>query len=363
MVQEWVKRGVRTGTVFVLLVTAGAVDAAAQGRDRGWRSQWGVGLSSTFDHNPFRLSSGQREDFEDGDDRYESLSRPYDVVNRLRVGGEIRGRGIADKRLEVESEARVDVYTFNSRLNSVGIELAATQRLSKQDEVRLGVGLAPSEFRRNYLTVSTSGEPEFVPGVATTLEGGIAYQRRVLRGKRAAPDLDLTAGLIAGRRTFEGLPWRDRSELGAELEADLDAGRFGLEVRGVAARALDAYAGAEPILSRSTLVMAPIDRNFNEFRLGAETTFDMSKRTRLSAEYELRERRYTASLSEDPYVGDRRDRRHSIGGGVQREVGAVELLIGAKHQFQTTFRPGRGDTGDEADYQRFRIVLGLAYGR
>src|SRR5665811_916457 len=107
-----------------------------RGGDGGWRARWTVGLGSTFDHNPLRLSSSQRNDLLDGGDRYESLSQPYDVANRLRLGLDLRGRGLAGRRLELESDVRLDMYTFNRRLSSVAVQLAATQRLSKRDELR-----------------------------------------------------------------------------------------------------------------------------------------------------------------------------------------------------------------------------------
>jgi len=349
------------GAVGAVLFAVGAADAAAQGGDGGWRARWTVGLGSTFDHNPLRLSSGQRNDLLDGGDRYESLSRPYDVANRLRLGLDLRGRGLAGRRLDLESDVRLDMYTFNRRLSSVAVQLAATQRLSKRDELRLGFEVTPSEFRRNYLTASSAGDAEYVAGVATTVEGELSYQRRVVRGKRGAPELYVTVGVVAGRRTFDDLPWRDRTQIGGELEADLDVGRFGLELSAAGARALDGYSGDEPILTDFSLAMAPLERSFDELRLAAETTLRMSKRSRLMAEYDLRERHYTASLSEDPYYGDRSDRRHSLGGGLRLDVGRAELTVGAKHQLQTTYRPGRGDTGDEADYQRFRAFLGLEY--
>lgn len=363
MMHGCVKRGLVAGAVGVVLFAVGGADAAAQGGDADWRARWTVGLGSTFDHNPFRLSSGQRNDLLDGGDRYESLSQPYDVANRLRLGLDLRGRGLAGRRLELESDVRLDMYTFNRRLSSVAVQLAARQRLSKRDDLHLGFEVTPSEFRRNYLTTSSAGDAEYVAGVATTLEGELSYQRRVLRGKRGAPELDVTVGVVAGRRTFDDLPWRDRTKLGGELEADLDVGRFGLELSAARARALDGYSGAEPILTNSGLAMAPLDRDFNETRLAAETTLRMSKRSRLMAEYDLRERHYTASLSEDPYYGDRSDRRHSLGGGVRLDVGRAELTVGAEHQLQSTYRPGRGDTGDEADYQRFRAFLGVEYRR
>ncbi|MDX1675675.1 MAG: hypothetical protein R3314_12845 [Longimicrobiales bacterium] len=365
MMQGWVKRGLVGGALGAALVVGGASDASAQGSDRdGWRlHRWTMGLESTFDQNPFRLTGGQMDDLLDGGDRYASLSQPFDLANTLRLGMELRGRGLAGHRLELESNVRVDAYTFNRRRTSVEVDLSAAQRLSKRDEVRLELQVTPSEFRRNYLGPSGAGEVEYVAGVATTVEAELAYQRRLLRGKRGAPELDVEVGLLAGRRTYRDLPWRDRTELGAGVEADLEVGRVGFELSASGARAFDGYAGAEPVLTDLGLLMTPLDRGFDEIRVGAETSLRTGKRSRLVAEYDLRERRYTASLADDPYYGDRLDRRHSLGGELRLDLRRVELSLGAEHQFQTTFRPGQGDTGDEADYRRLRAFFGVEYRR
>lgn len=362
---QGLKRGCARGLAAAGLVAVTAGGGAAQAEEaRPWRSAWTVGLESSYDHNPFRLTAGQRDDLLDGGGQYESLSQPYDMRNTLRLGLGLRGRGFAGRRLNVESDVRVDLYTFNRRRSSVSVDLAATQKLSKRDGVRFAVELTPSEFRRNYVAgADGGGGPLFEAGVATTLEGELAYERRVLRGRKGGPELDVEVALTGGTRSYRDMPWRDRVELGGGVEADLEAGRLGLELSASHARAMDGHEGAEPVLTDGTVVMAPLQRGFGQTELGAEATFRMSRGTRIGLDYELRERRYSGSLSEDPYYGGREDRRHTAGASLRFDVGAVKLVLGGEHQVQTSFRPGRGDTGDEADYNRTRVSVRVEYGR
>jgi hypothetical protein len=364
MLHPWAKRSL-LGSLAGVAVLWGAAEAAAQGADRdGWRLRgWSVGLEASYDQNPFRLSGGQRDDLVDGGGRYASLSRPYDVTNTLRLGLDLQGRGLAGRRLEVEPDIRVDLYTFNTRRTSVEMELAATQRLSRRDQVRLRLGLTPSEFRRNYLAPSGGGEVEYVAGVATTAEAELDYQRELLRGRRGSPELTLQAGLLAGRRTYRDHPWRDRTEVRGGLEADLKVGLLGVVLSGSAGRAFDGYDAAEPVQTDAGVVMASLERGFDEVRLGVGTSLRTGRRSRLVGEYGLRKRFYAASLVEDPYYGDREDTRHSLGGSLRIDLRRIDLALGAEHQFQNTYRPGRGDTGDEADYRRTRGFLGVEYRR
>lgn len=332
---------------------------------RPWRARWTAGFESSYDHNPFRLSAGQREDLVDGAAPYASLSQPYDMTNTVRVGLGVRGPGVAGRRLDLESDLQVDLYTFNRRRSSVSLDLSATQKLSKHDELRFAVGITPSEFRRNYIAgADAAGNPVFGEGIATTTDAELSYRRRLLRGKGAEPELHLELAALAGNRTYRDMPWRDRVELGGGIEADVDFGRIDVELSASHARARDDYDGAEPVLTDGGVVMAALDRRFGETRVGAETKFRLSKGTRLELGYDLRDRRYLASLADDPYYGGREDRRHTVGADLRFEVGRrFELVLGGEHQFQTTFRPGRGDTGDEADYHRPRASLRVEYRR
>lgn len=391
MSQRWTVGGCSRGILLTAVLMLSAKGVAAQGADtaravarsdaeaarvteavkgaeaskaaRPWRTRWTVGLKSSYDHNPFRLSPGQRADLVDGFPAYESLSQPYDMTNAVRLGLSLRGRGMAGRRLELESQVEADLYTFNRRRSSVSLDLSATQSLSKREDLRFGVEFTPAEFRRNYVAGSDAGGGAvYGAGVATTIDAELSYDRRVLRGKGAQPRMDLTLALLGTDRTFRDMPWRDRQEVGAGVEADVDFGEIELRLSARHARALDGYDDAEPIRTDGGVVMATLERGFGETRLGAETRFETGKRSRFDIGYELRDRRFAASLAEDPYYGGREDRRHTLGADFRVDVGRrLELVLGAAHQFQTTFRPGRGDTGDEADYHRTRASLRLEY--
>ncbi|HSL69831.1 MAG TPA: hypothetical protein VK864_06285 [Longimicrobiales bacterium] len=343
----------------MLLLGAVPVDGQAPA-DRPWRTRWSAGLESSFDDNPFKLTSGQRADVPDGGDRWASLKQPYDVTNVLQLGLNANGRGLKGRKLELESDVRLDVYAINQRRTSVELGLQATQSLSKRAGLHLELDLRPSEFRRNYLSAGGIYEA----GVATTLDAALSYQRELLKGKGQRPDVGVELGVLAARRTYKDMPWRDRNQFGLALAADLKAGPIAVELTTAGLRAFDNYDGAEPVSLNGAVVMTPLQRGFDELRVGLETVARTGKHTRVGVEYGLRQRNYTATEQEDPAHSGRVDRRHGFGGNVRWEAAKrIELIAGAEHQVQTTFRPGNGDTGDETDYKRTRISVRVEYRR
>ncbi|MBW3553211.1 MAG: hypothetical protein KY466_06870, partial [Gemmatimonadetes bacterium] len=226
-------------------------------------------------------------------------------------------------------------------------------KLSKRDEIGMSVEFTPSEFRRNYIIgTDAGGEPEYAAGVARTLEAELEYARRLLRGKRGGPELSLEAALLAERRTFADMPWRDRSELGGRIAADLELLRR-LQIEAGAEYSRGFHAGAqEPVSGPTGVTMMTLDRDFQQLELEGELGFKLAKRRRLVLSYDWRTRSYLAT-PEDGVYGGRRDHRDRFGAELRLGVGRlVELRLGGALQVQTTVRPGRGDTGDEADYRR-----------
>lgn len=375
-IPAWVRPLLGAGCLLLLLAMASELPAqegqqvlperstSEAPKKSEWDSKWRFSFESEFDENTFKLKPSQRRSLEDGAARYEGMESPLDVVNTLRMRGEFRRPGLRSRRMSIGGDARIELFTLNQRRSSVELEAFAAQKLSKRDIVGAAVSFTPSEFRRNYLIgADGSGAARYEAGVAHTVEGEIEYEREVLRGRRGGPKLDATVALLGGRRIYQGFSWRNRTELGGQVEADLVlAGRIGLKLEAERVRASH-DGGAEPVLEADGVSYQSLNRNFDQTSIGAETNLRLAKR-RVSLSYEWRDRSYLARLGEDGVYGDRVDDRRTY--GIEADIlsrGQLRLSIGGKHQDQTSYVPGRGDTGDEADYSRSTIFLHLSISR
>lgn len=376
-IHPWMRPLLRT-IAAALLVLLAAAEVPAQERqqapsepparaakqDRGWDSKWKLSLRSEYDENTFKLRPSQRTSLEDGDARYAGMESPRDVVNTIRMRGEFRRPGLGSRRMSVGADARVELYTLNQRRSSVEVGAFAAQKLSRRDVLGLAVSFTPSEFRRNYLAgESGSDTPLYEAGVAHTLDGELEYEREVLRGRRGGPKLEAAVAILGGRRTYDAFPWRNRTELGGQVEAGLVlAERVGLELG--ARRVRGSHdGGAEPVLGTGGVTFQSLNRDFDQTSVGAETNLRLGKR-RISLSYAWRERAFLARLDEDGVYGERNDRRSSYGLEVDLlSRGDIRLSLGGAHHEQTSYMPGRGDTGDEADYSRSIAFLNMSLSR
>lgn len=349
------------GAVAVLVLAPGGARAQVKPLTAGERPQSGLwsprfelSVRSGFDDNPFRMTAGQKADLESGMPRYQDVNSAHDFVTDLRLRGEARGPGLSGRRLRVGGGIALDGYALSRRRSTLALDAFVSQKLSKRDEIAASVAFTPSEFRRNYIVgTDGSGEAEYAAGIAQTLEAELEYERRVLRGKRGTPELSLEAALLAERRAFADMPWRDRSELGGRIGADLELLRR-LEVEAGAEYSRGFHGGGqEPVSGPDGVTMMTLDRDFQQLELEGELGFKLAKRRRLVLSYDWRTRSYLATPEDDGVYGGRRDHRDQVGAELRLGVGRlVELRLGGALQVQTTVRPGRGDAGGEADYRR-----------
>lgn len=336
------------------IAQGGPAPAAEAPQNGQWSPRFELSVQTGFDDNPFKMTAGQKADVESGIPRYQDVNSAHDFVTDLRLRGEARGPGLAGRRLRVRGEVRLEGYALSRRRSTLAVGAFVSQKLSKRDEIGVAVEFTPSEFRRNYLVgTDAGGEPEYAAGVARTLEAELEYGRELLRGKRGAPELGLEAALLAKRRTFGEMPWRDRSELGGRVAGDLELlRRFEIGAGVEYGRAFHA-GGPEPVSGEAGVTMTALDRDFQQLELEGELGFKLAKRRRLVLSYDWRTRSYLAAPEEDGVYGGRRDRRDRAGAELRLGMGRlVELRLGGALHVQTTLRPGLGDTGDEADYRR-----------
>ena len=119
----------------------------------------------------------------------------------------------------------MNAYSENRRRTHASIDAYVSKSLTKRDEIRVSFDVSPSEFRRNYLAGADAlGAPIYTEGRPTSLEGEVAYNRRLIGG--SGPDLDVEIGVTGGSRSVPGLEWRDRSQLGLSIEFDAKLNRM-----------------------------------------------------------------------------------------------------------------------------------------
>jgi hypothetical protein len=334
-----------------------------QERGRGWRMNWVVALSSTYDTNVFRLSPWQLRELDGGAARFVDMNAGHDVINSLRLRTRLRGSGVAAKPLDLTASARFDVYTFSPRQSNARVGLAARQSLSRRDRITAEASFAPNESRRHYLSgADESGAPVYTAGQRQSLDGSIGYERTVWNRRRGS-ELSAALQLTASSQSFPVFPWRDRRELGAEVAAELTAGRAEVELSASLVRA-NYNGGPEPVLLDNAVTTIELARDFDAMRLDAAASLLVSDGARVGLRIGHRTRQYRATLSEDPVYGERRDNGWRYGADLRlRTTRYVSVVLGGDVQRQFAFRPGRGDTGDEARYSRNAAFLRIEYAR
>jgi hypothetical protein len=331
-------------------------------KNDAWRGSWYVTFGLTYDDNVFALSPGQKHEIGTDAGRYADMNAAYDIANTVRVRSEFRSPGKASRRLDVGAEARLELYTMSRRQTVVRLRLSAEQNLSKRDAVSARVSFTPSEFRRNYLIGTFGdGEAEYGAGVRRTIDGRLGYERTLLDGK-GVPQIVVGLRLLGAQRSVRGFPWRDRREVGLELDTDLRLGALGLDLRAERSRTFHDGA-AEPVWIDDTVTSMELNRDFAATTLGTETTLRLSRSARAGVTFQYRVREFQAALADDPVYGDRQDRRYTYGVELLlRLAPSIDLRLGGDYRRQLAFRPGRGDTGDEAQYSRRSAFLQLEYG-
>jgi hypothetical protein len=334
-----------------------------QDRDDSWRVSWVVAVSSTYDNNVFRLSPWQLQELDSGADRFTDMNAGHDMINSLRLRTRFRGPGLAAQRLDLTASARIDAYTLSPRQSNGRFDLAVQQSLTRRDRITAEVSLAPYGSRRHYLSgADESGQPLYTAGRRRSVDGSIGYERTLWR-RRRGPELNAALRLTASSQSFPGFSWRDRRELGGEVEAELTAGPTAIELSAGRARA-DYSGGAEPVLLDDAVTLMELARDFDVTRLEARASRQVSENVRLGLRVEHKTRQYRATLEEDPVYGERRDNGWTYGADLRlRTTRHVSVVLGGDLQRQFAFRPGRGDTGDEARYSRTAAFLRIEYAR
>jgi hypothetical protein len=354
-----------TGVTLEDTLRSPARDPAGGQRSRSsgsWRARWDARLVTTYDDNVFGLSPSQLRRLEAGRDRYADMNAAHDILSSVRVRAGLRGPGLTSQRLDVLADARFDHYAISPRQSRFRLGLLVRQRLSERDRLRADIDIAPGEFRRNYLGgVDETGAPVYIAGTQTTAGGAIGYERALWSADKA--QLSGMARVMASRRTVADLPWRDRHELGGAVRLDLRMGTADLQLNAGRSRASHPDE-PEPVRLDDQVIWSTLGRDFGLTSLGVAGSLRLSDEASVGASYGHRTRQYLASLAEDPVYGDRSDRGEIVGVELRLRVSSrVDLQLGGSLQRQFTFRPGRGDTGDEASYTRRTTTLRVDYSR
>jgi hypothetical protein len=331
--------------------------------ESGWRGTWNVALSSTYDDNVFRLTPAQQQALGANHERYADMNVAYDLANSLRLRTRVRGPGLGSRRLDLGGDARLDLYTLSPRQSSVRLGLSARQSISRRHGLHAELSFVPAEFRRNYVSgADAMGGAAYAPGIRQTLRGGIGYERTLLSGRRG-PQLDASLTAVGARRSYADFPWRDRQELGAEVSSGVRLGVLNVNLSAGHLRAFHARV-AEPVRIDESVTLMELERDFDVTDVAAGASVRLTRGVRAGLSFEQRARTYLATLAVDPVYGDRQDRRNTYGAELRlRAAPRVEVRLGGDVQRQSTFRPGRGDTGDEARYSRRTASLRVEYAR
>jgi hypothetical protein len=349
------------GRLFLAVVAAVMATGAAWDGAAAQRASWDLAVGSTYNDNVFRLTPAQKDALGAGGEGYTDMNAAHDVASTLRLRTRLRGRGVAGQRLELGAEARADYFALSPRQSRVAVRLSAEQRLAGRSAVHARVTLVPHEFRRNYLIGGDKAdEALYAPGTLRSVSGVVGFERTLLRGRgqlRIDGSVDVTGSL----RTYADFPWRDRREVGIELGTEARLGPVGVELGVGRSRAFHDSV-AEPVLADGEVTMMELERDFDVTNLAVGASLRITRRARVGLGFEHRARDYRASLEEDPVFGDREDRRDTFLAELRlRATRRVDVRLGGDIRRQTAFRPGRGDTGDEARYTRQTAFTRVEY--
>lgn len=362
----WYPRITWVAGLSTLAVSVASPDSsAAQQESSQWHRNLLLETRIRYDDNVFRLSRSQRAVVSSGStsDRFQDMGRVDDVVVRVKLGGEFRGRSIGSRPVRVGAGIKVDAFTFNSRLTNVSLESFLTQSMTSRDEITLELDYEPDQFRRNYLTgEELAGVPAYGAGVANQAGARLRYERKLREGK--GRDLNLELSAAASRRSYADFSWRDRTRISGAAGLQMEIGqRVRAELR--VARSQGEHDGApEPFLEANQIQIMPLNRDFNDNELGAEVRVEVRRRTDVLVGWERRVRHYVAFLGQDPVYGGRRDNRDGFEFEMRYDpAGPFEWRAGGLYRYQETFRPAGGDTTEEEDYRQTRLFVTLRYHR
>jgi hypothetical protein len=346
--------------VLVVAVVAAAMGGAA-GPAAGQRVSWDVAVGSAYNDNVFRLAPSQKEALGGGDERYADMNAAYDVASTVRLRSSLRTRGLAGRRLDLGAEARAEYYVMSPRQSHGVVRVSAEQRLARRSSMHARVSLVPHEFRRNYLSgADGDGGALYAPGVVRRVSGEVGYERNLLRG-RGRPRIDGSVDVTGSLRGYPDFPWRDRREVGIQVGTDAELGAVRLELSVGRGRAFH-NGMAEPVLTDGAVTLMELHRDFDVTDLAVGTSLRVARGARVGLGFEHRARDYRASLAEDPVYGDREDRRNTFLAELRlRATRRVDVRVGGDIRHQSAFRPGRGDTGDEARYDRHTAFVRVEY--
>jgi hypothetical protein len=298
------------------------------------------------------------------------MNAAYDVASTVRLRSRLRTRGLAGRRLELGADARAVYHVMSPRQSHGMVRVSAEQRLPGRSALRARVSLVPHEFRRNYLSGAGGdgadggeggdGGAVYAPGVVRSVSGEVGYERNLLRG-RGRPQIDGSVDVTGSLRGYPDFPWRNRREVGIEIGTDARLGAVGVELSVGRGRAFH-NGMAEPVLTDGEVTLLELHRDFDVTDLAVGTSLRVTRGARVAVGFEHRARDYRASLAEDPVYGDREDRRNTFLAELRlRATRRVDVRVGGDIRRQTAFRPGRGDTGDEARYDRQTAFVRVEY--
>lgn len=350
----------------VLLLAAAAPGLRAQTRDDlnnktspRWKTSLEWGARAAFDDNVFRLKDSRKDD-PNGQGQFIDMENAADFIGSAEAAIRLRGRGLGSRRLLVRPRVGYDLYTQNPKRSHVELGISAVQSLSAKNDLSFEVQFAPSVFQRTYLIGSG---PQYAPGVYRDTRASIGFARE-LTEKKSRVEADGTMAIFFQRRTFEQVPWRNRDEVGGRAGIDFGISRMlRVDVSGEAAF-LSFNAVPEPIELGGQVVVAQVRRDRTELEFGIEPRVRLGKDRFIEAGYHYRQRSYNAGLEEDPVYGDRDDRRSTLSAAARFPVARhLALRVGGMFQVQNISQPGRGETGDEADYGRRVGYVQIEYPR
>ncbi|MFQ5536640.1 MAG: hypothetical protein ACE5GJ_04235 [Gemmatimonadota bacterium] len=282
-----------------------------------------------------------------------------DVGSVFGIEADFRTKRSNGRRSRFGVELEAEVYGRNSARTSFAFDAYYAFEFSRRDEIKVRVGLDPSEFRKTYLVgYDAGGTPEFAAGDISRKTVVLGYSRELVKGRAMGVDLTLK-----GRRrwrAFRDMPWRDRVETGGKAELELSLGTpLELDLS-VDWRRAEHVATPEPFDGQ----MVTLNRDFVAWTYGATVKLDLSTSLKTYFDYGIRNRTFDALVGEDARYGGRVDRRHDFGLRMRMEASkSVNVWFGGKFRLKDFMRPAYGSDVFEPDYRQGTAFLRLEYAR
>ena len=383
-------------TLAAVAATAGELGAQRSSAER-WRLTPILSSETEFDDNVFLVEPSRRDNLADpsaealASGRYADMRQASDLVSTVRAELEIEGRGLFGRDLAVTPGVRYELYAQNTERSNATLDLTVDQQLSGGRRLRLRARATPSYFTRNYLEDAVDadgsgsiapGERRYAPGRYRDTEVALAYRVRLAKSTKQSPfgaSVQFEVGHYA--RSFEA-PFAVRDMAGPTGGAELSLAltrRVSASI-GYGVEAL----GATPAPAVLLLDEADFGRDLNGNGSATDTDIraigemDVS---RLEQQLELRigherllgmeaelgvSRRWRRFGSEEPYDvanNGRSDGRTELSLEASRRLTSeLRLVGGVRLARQSIARANDADaTGDDVDYERRRVRLGLSY--